>query len=73
MAKTRKKSQKPLSTENLIQSKFKSQKSKIRKKKESNQTIPPNQKKKHPQKKVIVYSIDDNSIIEPKNTSIIYS
>ena len=73
MAKTRKKSQKPLSTENLIQSKFKSQKSKIRKKKESNQTLPPNQKKKHPQKKVIVYSIVDDSIIEPKNTSIIYS
>ena len=74
MAKTRKKSQ-PVSNENLPESKvkIKSQKGKSKKKKQSVQLIPPNLKKKRLQKKAIVYDIVEDSILEPKTTSIIYS
>ena len=71
MVKTRKKYQKPVSNENLPVSKLKSQKVKFKKKKESGQLIPP--KKKRLQNKAIVYDIVEDSIIEPKNTSIFYS
>ena len=74
MAKTRKNAKKPVSTENPTKAKVKSLKSKIKKKKEtlSYYTHTPKLRKKR-QKKVIVYDILGDSIVEPKNTSIIYS
>ena len=72
MAKTRKNVKKPVSTENPTETKVKSFKTKMKKKKEplSHNTHTPKLRKKR-QKKVIVYDILGDSISEPKNTSII--
>ena len=76
MAKTKKKTQKT-SIENSFKVKSKSQKGKFKKKKVTKhgetELSNPFLKEKQLQKKVKIYKIVDDSIVEPKNSSIVYS
>ena len=71
MGRTKKCTKKIITPVSLLKDKPKSKNSKFKKKKETN----PNSlcKKKQLRKKPVIYKIIDDSIVEPNNTSVVYS